>query len=262
MNKLIFNEKTYIENILDSHNKDTLEITLFQLAQLIAVYMYQEYDISDKEQLEKRVNAELELFNFDGYYYEAYYRTIRRIVQGVFKYDIKLKEAYKIPIYKDEYEIIKNCGDKKHQKLLATLYIMARWNGNEFGWTSSKCKDSHMKKSANLNISSLDFNLLFYDLQKSGYIKGTKKVGKFCYQMLHYNTDKNQEIAFEVDSFDNIGNKFIASQGNIHISCALCGRLVKKTSPRMKYCPKCAKELHKERDKEYQKRKYDEKVRN
>lgn len=255
MNKLIFNEKTYIENILDGHNKDTLEITLFQLAQLIAVYMYQEYDISDKEQLEKRINAELELFNFDGYYYEAYYRTIRRIIQGVLKYDIKLKEAYKIPIYRDEYEIIKNCGDKKHQKLLATLYIMARWNGNEFGWTSSKCKINHIKKSANLNVSNKDFCLLIHDLITDGYINNTKKVGKFCFQPRNYNTDKNQEIAFEVDSFDNIGNKFIVSQVNTHISCSLCGKLVKKTSPRMKYCPKCAKEVIRIKNNELQKKK-------
>ena len=57
MNKLIFNEKTYIENILATHNKDNLDISLFQLTQLIVVYLYQEYDISDKEQLEKRADC-------------------------------------------------------------------------------------------------------------------------------------------------------------------------------------------------------------
>ena len=255
MNKLIFNEREYIEDILKTHNKDTLEINKFQLTQLIAIYLYQEYDISNKEQLEKRVNAELECFNFDGYYYEGYYRVIRQIVNSVIKYDLKLKEIHNVPIYQNEYDIIKSCGDKKHQKLLITLYVMARWNGNEFGWTSSKCKTPHIKKSSNLNISSLDFNLLFYDLQKDGYIKGTKKVGKFCYQMLHYNTDKNEPIAFEVDSFDNIGNKFIASQDNVHTTCSICGRLIKKISPRTKYCPKCAKEVHKEQDKLYRQNK-------
>jgi hypothetical protein len=255
MNKLIFNEKTYIENILKTHDKDTLEINKFQLTQLITIYLYQEYNIDNKEQLEKSVNAELEQFNFDGYYYEGYYRVIRQIVNSVIKYDLKLKEVYSIPIYQNEYDIIKSCGDKKHQKLLVTLYVMARWNDNEFGWTSSKCKTPHIKKSSNLNIPNLDFNLLFYDLQKDGYIKGTKKVGKFCYQMLNYNNDKNEPIAFTVDSFDNIGNKFIASQGNIHIACSMCGRLVKKTSPRMKYCPKCAKEMIRIKNNELQKHK-------
>ena len=67
MNKLIFNEKTYIQNILQTHDKNILDINLFQLTQLIAIYLYQEYDIHDKDQLEKKINAELECFNFDGY---------------------------------------------------------------------------------------------------------------------------------------------------------------------------------------------------
>lgn len=254
MNKLIFNEKTYIENILKAHDKN-IDITLFQLTQLIAIYYYQEYNILNKEQLEKRVNSELECFDFDGYYYEVYYKTIRKIVQNVIRYDLKLKEVYKIPIYQNEYDVIKSCGDNKHQKLLITLYIMARWNGNEFGWTSSKCKTPHMKKSANLNMSNKEFNLLFHDLLINGYIKGTKKVGKFCYQMLNYNTDKNQPIAFEVDSFDNIGNKFIASQSNIYTTCSICGKLIKKTSPRIKYCSKCSKEIIKNKNNELQKKK-------
>ena len=254
MNKLIFNEKTYIENALKTHNKD-VDINLFQLTQLIAIYYYQEYNISNKEQLEKRVNLELECFEFEGYYYEIYYKTIRKIVQNVIRYDLKLKEAYKIPIYQSEYDIIKSCGDNKHQKLLITLYVMARWNGNNFGWTSSKCKTPHMKKSANLNMTNREFNLLFHDLLVNGYIKGTKKVGKFCYQMLNYNTDKNQSIAFEVDSFDNIGNKFIASQGNNHTICSICGKLIKKTSPRIKYCSKCAKEVIKNKNNDLQKKK-------
>ena len=254
MNKLIFNEKTYIEEVLSTHDSD-VNISKFQLIQLIAIYLYQEYDISDKEQLEKRINAELECFNFDGYYYEAYYRIIRQIVQSVIKYDLKLKEAHKSVIYQNEYDIIKGCGDKKHQKLLATLYIMARWNDNDFGWTSSKCKLNHIKKSANLNMSNNDFYLLIHDLIVGGYINNTKKVGKFCFQPLGYNTDKNEPIAFEVDSFDNIGNKFIASQDNTHTTCSICGRLIKKISPRTKYCPKCAKEVHKEQDKLYRQNK-------
>ena len=92
MNKLIFNEKTYIENVLNTYDKN-IDITLFQLTQSIAIYYYQEYNISNKEQLEKCVNSELERFEFDNYYYEAYYKTIRKIVQNVIRYDLKLKEA-------------------------------------------------------------------------------------------------------------------------------------------------------------------------
>ena len=261
MNKLLFNEKLYIENVLQNHDKNNIDINLFQLTQLITIYLYQEHGIDDKYQLEKRVNAELECFKFDGYYYEKHYKVIRQIIQSVIKYDLKLKDVYKVPIYKDEYDIIKSCGDNKHQKLLITLYVMARWNNNEFGWTSSRCKTQHIKKSANINMTNRDFDLLFHDLLVNGYIKGTKKVGKFCYQMLNYNTDKNQPIVFEVDSFDNIGNKFIASQANTHTTCYLCGKLIKKISPRTKYCSKCAKEVIKSKNTELQRHKR-EKMRN
>lgn len=104
-------------------------------------------------------------------------------------------------------------------------------------------------------MSNNDFYLLLHDLITSGYINNTKKVGKFCFQPLNYNNDKNEKIAFEVDSFDNIGNKFIASQSNTHTTCCICGRLIKKISPRTKYCAKCAKEVHKEQDKLYRQNK-------
>ena len=135
----------------------------------------EDYQYLDKE-LEKCVNSELEHFEFDNYYYEAYYKTIRKIVQNVIRYDLKLKEAYKIPIYQNEYDIIKSCGDNKHQKLLITLYVMARWNGNEFGWTSSKSKTPHIKKSANLNVSNKD---CFMTCQLMGILKALRKLESF-----------------------------------------------------------------------------------
>ena len=38
-------------------------------------------------------------------------------------------------------------------------------------------------------------------------------------------------------------------------TCCICGRLIKKISPRTKYCAKCAKEVHKEQDKLYRQNK-------
>lgn len=254
MNKLIFNEKTYIENLLSSHDKNNVNVTLPQLMWLVAVYIHQKYMCDDKRELAKMVNAEIESFNFDGYYYELYYKQIDNIANNVIKNNSKLKEVYSVPIYQSEYEIIKSCGDKKHQKLLATLYVMARWNDKD-GWTSNKCKSPHMKKSANLNMTNKDFDYLFYDLISQGYIKTTVKAGLFCYQMLNYNEDKNEPIALELNSFDNIGNKFLSSKDNEHIVCSICGKLVKKTSPRMKYCKKCAENVIREKNTKLQQKK-------
>lgn len=253
MEKLIFNEKLYTEELLKIHDITQCDITIYKLIYYLVIYYHQEYGITDKKELAQCINNELRNFNIVNYYYESYYKLIDEIIHNVIKNDIRFKEAYKIPIYQNEYDIIKSCGDKKHQKLLFTLYVMARWNNNDNGWTSSKSKLAHIKKSANLYCSIDNMMLLMHDLIVGGYIMNTKKAGLFRFHMLNFNTDKNEPIALEVDSFDNLGNIFIASQSNIHTVCKSCGRLVKKTNNKMVYCKKCAEQRHKEQDKKYQK---------
>lgn len=250
MNKLIFNEKRYIEDVINNHKN--ADVQLFQLAQLIAIYHYQE-GCTDKAVLADIVNKELEGFNFADYYYERYYKIIGEIVNSVIKYDMTLKNVTEVPVYKTEYDIISNCGDIKHQKLLLALYVMARWSGDS-GWTSSRCKIKYIKKSANLNCTNAELDSIFYDLINDGYIKKTRKVGKYCYQMLNFNEDKNEDVAIVFDSFDDLGNKFIASKDTSRITCSVCGRLVKRTSPRMKYCKKCAEIKKRENNKKIQQR--------
>ena len=249
MEKLIFNEKLYTEELLRIHDITQCNITVFKLIYYLAIYYHQEHGITDKHKLAKLINQELETFNIFEYYYERYYKQIDEVVKNVIKNDIHFKEAYKIPIYQNEYNIIKSCGDKKHQKLLFTLYVMARWNNDESGWTSSKSKLTHIKKSANLYCSITNMALILHDLIVDGYIMNTKKAGLFRFHMLNFNTDKNEPVALEVDSFDNLGNIFLASQDSIHTVCKSCGRLVKKTNNKMVYCKKCAEERHKEQTK-------------
>lgn len=255
MEKLIFNEKLYTEELLRIHDITQCDINIYRLIYYLTVYYHQEYGITDKKELAQYINHELENFNIFEYYYEKYYKMIDEIIQNVIKNDIHFKEAYKIPIYQSEYDIIKSCGDKKHQKLLFTLYVMARWNNDESGWTSSRTKLVHIKKSANLYCSIDNMMLLMHDLVVNKYIMNTKKAGLFRFNMLHFNTNKNEPIALEVDSFENLGNIFIASQDNVHTVCKSCGRVIKKTNNKMVYCKKCSEQRHKEQDKKYQKEK-------
>ena len=249
MNKLLFNEKDFIEQAIETH--DSGKLSMFQLMQLIAIYFYQEMNYTDKDKLVKVINQEIEQFHFENYYYELQYKTINQIVNNVIKYDMKLRDVHSVPIYQSEYDVIKSCGTNKHQKLLMTLYVMARWNNSENGWTTNKCKTQDIKKSANINCTNRELDLLFHDLIIGGYIRTTRKAGQFCYQMLAFEKDKNQPIVLNFTSFDNIGNTYMASKDKDHIICNCCGKLIKKTSPRMKYCKKCADKIHKEQDKKY-----------
>lgn len=248
MNKILFNEKTYIDNIIKNHNKDDVDINMYQLIYLLVVYYYQQMDYTDKFTLAKAVNQQLELMQFDGYYYEQYYKIIDNIIKTVVKYDVKLKDVYVVPIYQTEYEIIQTCGSRKHQKILATLYMIAHWYDND-GWTPNKCQTSHIKKMANVNCTTNEFDSIIHDLIVDGYITIPRKASQSCYKVNHFETDKNVAEKLQFTSFDNIGNIFIASQGNTHITCISCGRLVKKMSPRQKYCKKCAEIFKKEQNK-------------
>lgn len=255
MNNLIFNEKEYVKELLRVHDITLCNITPYKLIYYLVIWYYQEHGVTDKKKLEKYIDDELKDFNICDYYYERYYRNIRDVINNVIKNDIQLKDVHSVVIYQNEYDIIKSCGDKKHQKLLFTLYVMARWNNDENGWTSSKSKLAHIKKSANLYGSINDMALLLHDLIVGGYIVNTKKAGLFRFNMVNFNTDKNEPVAIEVNSFENLGNIFLASQDNVHIVCKSCGRLVKKTNNKMVYCKKCAEERHRNQDKEYQKTK-------
>lgn len=246
--KPIFNEKLYINNILNTHDKSKLDIGLYQFIQLLSVYFYQYEECKDKTLLASRVNKELSLFEFDDYYYENWYKNILNICKYVIKKELTMKDAYSVEVYRNEIDIIKQCGDMKHQKLLFTLYVLARWN-NDSGWTPIQFTLPRIKEMANLTCSLKEFNKLFYDLIQEGYISSLKKADKFIYKPIYYNQDKNVEKFIEITSFDNIGNYYAVSQVNTHTMCSLCGKLVKKTNNKVKYCKKCAEKIHKEQKK-------------
>lgn len=246
--KPIFNEKLYIDNILLTHDAKNLDIELYQLVQLLSIYFYQYEGYDNKNDLAMRVNQELLLFNFDGYYYELWYKNILNICQYVIKKDLKMKDMFIVDIYQDEYESIKNCGDFKHQKLLFTLNVLARWN-NDSGWTPMQLTLSQIKEMANITCSSSEFNKLFYDLIQNGYLISMRKADKFIYKIVYFNQDKNIDKFMTISSFENIGNYYYVSQVNTHTMCSLCGRLVKKTNNKVKYCKKCADKIHKEQKK-------------
>ena len=246
--KPIFNEKLYIDRLIETHDINKLDIGLYQLIQLLCIYFYQYEDCKDKNILASRVNQELVLFNFKDYYYESWYKNILNICQYVIKKELNMKDAYSIDIYINEIENIKQCGDMKHQKLLFTLNVLARWN-NDSGWTPTQMTLAQIKEMANITCSSSEFNKLFYDLIQSEYIISMKKADKFVYKIVYYNQDKNIDKFITISSFENIGNYYAVSQVNTHTMCSMCGKLIKKTNNKIKYCKKCAEKIHKEQKK-------------
>jgi hypothetical protein len=86
--KLIFNEKLYVEELLRIHDITQCDISVFKLIHYLAIYYHQVYGITDKYELAEMINQELQGFNIFEYYYERYYKTIDDIVKNVIKNDI------------------------------------------------------------------------------------------------------------------------------------------------------------------------------
>jgi hypothetical protein len=67
--KLIFNEKLYVEELLRIHDITQCDISVFKLIHYLAIYYHQVCGITDKYELAEMINQELQGFNIFEYYY-------------------------------------------------------------------------------------------------------------------------------------------------------------------------------------------------
>lgn len=94
-----------------------------------------------------------------------------------------------------------------------------------------------------------------HDLYSNGYIHFGKKVNNLNIKIDLGDTD--DDIAYKVTKFENIGNQYIGNFKKGYKQCANpgCGRKIKITNNRKMYCSKCYKEINeanaKERMKKY-----------
>ena len=141
-------------------------------------------------------------------------------------------------------------------KFMFTLFAIARYMDCE-GWINKKDSKglSEVFKLANVTLSSDKKNELLHDLYSNGYIHFGKKVNNLNIKIDLGDTD--DDIAYKVTKFENIGNQYIGNFKKGYKQCANpgCGRKIKITNNRKMYCSKCYKEINeanaKERMKKY-----------
>ena len=77
-------------------------------------------------------------------------------------------------------------------------------------------------------------------LTKKGYIEPTTKMSS----IVNY-VNENSEVVMKVVPDETMIYSFEQKYlGGIFINCEVCGKLVKKTNNRIKYCKECAREIH------------------
>lgn len=177
---------------------------------------------------------------------------IDSIVKSVDKY--KLIEIAGIPITKSEIEAIRAIDTKHYknsqlQRLMFTMLCLAKYsnalNPANNNWVNRQ--DKEIFSLANIVITSKRQSLMINDLWKLDYIGYSKVVDNININVKIVD-DTSEQVLF-IDDFRNLGNQYLMYFGDDgkYKRCECCGKVVKVTSGRQKYCPDCAVDINRQK---------------
>lgn len=247
----ILNEKEYIRDILASGNKPD-DISNGYLIMLIAKYYFDKD--KDSNILINTVKQKMLEFNIEGYQEYRYANKIEKTCIELYDSESNnlFRELEYVPIYEKELKIVESLPNDRQKKFMFTLFAIARYMDCD-GWINKKDSKglSEVFKLANITLSSNKKNELLHDLYSNGYIYFGKKINNLNIRIDLSDTD--DDIAYKITLFENIGNQYIGNFKKGYKQCANgCGRKIKITGtgrPKL-YCEKCAKEIDKDKAKE------------
>lgn len=244
----VLNERILTEELLSTHVlPDDLYINY--LIMLLAKYYY---DVGESLiALTEKIKEELLKFKITGYQEYLYAKKIFEISNIVYTNPDKrgFKELDYIPIYQSDIDSISTLPSDRHKKMLFTLIVNARY-ANADGWTNKKTLSSvtKMLKETNISGSSSFKDEILYDLYKDGYISYAKANMN---QNIRINQFEHDDvIAYKVVNFKNLGNQYIGNFKPGYMMCEKCGKIVRKSNNRRKYCKHCYEEIDREKAQE------------
>ena len=235
----ILNETKYVEDIINSSTLPD-KMSVNTIITYLTKYYYRKCD--SFLEIENSVCEQMSKFNIDVRYYQEYKCRLRvkKICNAIKEGKLDLLREYEsIPLYKSEYDKIMSCENDKEKKFLFTVCILARYT-DKYGWVYNP--KNEMFKLANISSTTKGHKEIIYNLLHSGLIKNTKKVDdvKIGVDI----ADVSEEIVFEISNINNLGNQFMAFIKDDYKLCECCGKLIKITNNRQKYCKKCYEKIN------------------
>lgn len=235
---IIFNEREHAKIVIEkgfqtSRNKS------FEL-QLVANYL-REQGHSDKE-IEEELHR-ISKRNFTDYNKVQMYDFIDNKVKKSKKG--KLKENFPVYITRAEMNTILSESNIKYQKLLFVYLVLAKFymSNNKADKYYVGCEDNDIFKLCDMYTRKQEKLDMMHYLTVKGYIKPTLSMSS----IVNY-VNEDSEVVMEVIPNEDMIYRFEKEYlGGIFINCEICGRLVKKTNNRIKYCKKCSKKIHNSR---------------
>ena len=239
---VIFNERKFVDEMISTHTKEP-KMSFRSFLKYLVKYYYPEYKEGSPKEYAKKILDAVNSFNFESYMYQEYeyydyiYRLCRKAQKGEIKAELRNYDS--IDITEAEMEIIAKGKDDNEQKLLFTLYVLAKVYSYHSGWVNYA--PSEIFKLANIYMSWRNRFLLINSLYEAGLIELNHIIGKTGYKVeLH----EDSPAAVTVSVGKDFGKQYIAATRPGWGICQECGKLIRKKSPNQKYCKKCAEEVN------------------
>lgn len=234
----ILDEKKYIQNILASARKPD-DLSMHYFITLIAKYYYS--DAPDAERLSDIVKEKILLFHPDHYQEYQYHNKILLTCEGLYdgSIDRNLKERPYIPIYENELRLIHALPNDRQKKLMFTFTAVARYMDCD-GWINTKSSKgiAEVFRLANVTLSSDHRNRLLHELYTGGAISFGKRIDNLNIKVP---LNDSGDIAYKIETFENIGNQYIGNFKKGYKQCKNCGKKIKVAGTNHQYCKQCAK---------------------
>lgn len=238
------NEKEFVTNIVSTKVKPN-NVAVSSLFKYLARYYYEQCKDMTATEFTKFLLEKIKEYNLDIIEYEEYkyYSFVKRICEKMKKGEMR-RELIDIPevaITKEEIKQIQKADGWQKQKIMFTLYVLAKLCYKPTGWINNTTRE--IFELANVGISLEKRDYMLHDLYAEGLIdfrKGVDRSGIFV------KLEPSDEAEVIVRRFDNIGNQYLAKYKDGWTICKICGRMVRLNGEHdhsRKYCKKCSENI-------------------
>lgn len=250
---VINNEKKFIENNILADRVCPPRMYMRTLIRYLVRYYYPKFKDKTWQEYVDFIKEDMKKFNFKLYEYREFQYSdyMKRLCKKMLKGEMKeLREIDEINITQAEMDIIKQCETKQQQKVLFTLYVLAKVYGYDSGWVNFEIPE--IFKLANVGMKYQDRLFLLHDIYVAGIIQINHIINKqgFKVQLI-----PDSPTAITITRFENLGRQYIAATNPDYVCCERCQKLFKiKSKPNggrpQKYCDDCAEIINREKSKE------------
>lgn len=248
---IIFDEKEYVEKLLKCGFQQPYNKRFKDVFILAKYYKYNKY--SKKRTIRMLTDYMIKYDNEFEINRGNDNEIIAKIVHNVYSHKYHFRHNESVDITKGEIDKILQLKNKNEKQIAFVLLVLSKLY---------RSKRIYIQKNDLIELSRVYDNRWYCDevltiLDRMNYID----IAGGLIEVLFI--DKESEIIAEINNFDNLTEQLytiLNKYSNNEIYCVRCGKIIKSTSNRTKYCPECWKEEHKRQDREYQKKKYNSRL--